>query len=142
MSDSDTGGLENIGSDFAIPLCYGAATILGAATFAVGTAGTGVIWGAIAGAALGRLVCGTASNPGILGKAFQHMLSPQWDVSRADEFLESMGVADPAERTRLMQASVHFYRENGWDDSAPIPTTQQFRSELNRLLGSGGGATA
>lgn len=142
MSDSEMGGLENLGSDMAVPLCYGATTLLGAATVGVGTFGTGAIWGAIAGAALGRVVCGTPSNPGILGRAFQQKLSSQWDVSRADEMLESLGVSDPSQRLKLIQASAHYYRETGWDDAAPLPTTQQVKSGLARLLGNQGGVAA
>lgn len=121
--------MATVNADISVPVCYAATTIVGAAVGAVGGAGamsvSGMVLGAVVGAGFGRVLCGTRENPGILSRALAPYVNPpldQFDVSKAENFIESLGVTDPLARKRVVQLAVRAHRDYGLDDSGSLPT--------------------
>ena len=128
-------------ADMSVPACYAATTVVGAAVGAVGGAGAlsvpGMLLGAIVGAGFGRVLCGTREDPGIISRALAPYVNPrldQFDISKADSFLETLGVDEPSARKTLAQLALRMHREHGLDDSGPLPTPAQYRAGISMLL--------
>jgi hypothetical protein len=127
--------------DMSVPACKYSTAVLSTAVGAVSGLGAfsvqGAVLGAIAGAGLGRVLCGTKENPGILSRILAPYVNPKWeafDVSKADDFVERLGVEDPAARKTLVQAALRAHREGRFTGSEPLPTPPEYQAGVKLLL--------